>query len=476
MDSIYPKNNFSRKSKIDDKLHIRKQESKKTLTAKPSVYSQFTSQSAMNSKKSSFNNNENNQNLFNNDLKKFNNLNEDPRISKLKNDLSSLKSKLLFKIDVQENESINSIKNYLSSIQNALDQMKVQLLQNMNGFTKIITMNLKNSFIELEYELFEIQKIIETTDKRNFDLAQNVDFKIDNFQRKLSNFTFDSSVFPSYELQLNYTDKLFGLIKMNYTPKNDEFDGNEKNLFLESIYDPFLDERIMRNSNHFENEKLIRQTPIIKRQGSDNKINLYNCDSKSNLKLEKNIEKQTELYSKNLIANKMKSMALLPNDYHKNRRAVGSFVEMPDKIPMVRRERTHSRNRVSDEIESMFDLTYVKIVDFSKRKIEEDQLINFLSQLDIKSEGYYLNLSTNNIGDLNLKMILRVLVDHNVSFVNLENNLLTDDSIGFLLSFTNYNNGLQAISICRNPNVKTTNLKFLERKRLLEDKNIKIFY
>ena len=389
----------------------------------------------------------------------------------LRTELENLKYRLVSSIKTQEKNTVMLIKSFTNALQLKLDDLSKSLLDDVTSFSRILIMNIRNSFVELESELIEIEKQKSNFKKLSYENHQNLDFKIHDLQRKLTNFSFDSSVFPMYELDQSYADKLASFIKVHHVPKCLDVNGKEKNLFLESVNNPFIDQNIQKNQI-VAPETRPNRTPRHSKGAPDQKLNIYKSVPKTESSLEKDkISHQVAYYQLSNLA-KLGSLKFNPLRKPKNQISIAEIAEKPVSGNI---NRSKSNDIFLNNFDNQNGIKNIRVFNFSNLKVGENELIKEISKIDNKNEPFYLNLSFNLLNDLALKTVLRSLVDYNVVFLNLESNLLTDDSLGFLISFKNYNNFLSVLYIRNNTKIKENDVKVVERKKSLEEKGVKIY-
>lgn len=430
-----------------------------------------------------------------------------PQIDQLRSQVAALKSTVLRKIYAKEVESVAQIKQFIASVVAEAEQLEVSVISSVTSFTQILCANFKTSFEEMDLELDSLEREAGRP-HREAEGADLADQKIASLQAKLGSYAFDVTVFPAVEIEESAMETLRQFLRLSFPQKNPLAPGDENNLFLESVHDPFMGEEMRRQSEGMEpvgrsvrtEAKPDRTRDREAGRGSERierlEPRLLSVQSNKNGLRQSRIERKTAEMSKGTLGNrtsgvKVNSRSSLHPDSPGRISRTPKPPESAEVLSSLRESRQeplraravegspqlkHRSPSFTKPPKMPADYSNLKIVDYSKRRIDEGEVIKLLGALEPGNEGFYLDLSQNNISDPGLKLVLRKLVDFPVVFMNLDDNQLGDDAVAFILSFVNYNKALQGVSIKGNGRVNVTDQKFVARRRLLEEKNLQILY
>lgn len=414
------------------------------------------------------------------------------RLDQTKTDLNSLKAQVLNRIFQQEQECIAQVKNYLATVNYEIEKVAYGVTSNINSFCQILSANLANSFIELEAELDDLERSMTRASYEGSDMGDQSEQRMQQFQARLTSFAFDASVFPTLEFEGKLVDRVGALIRIHYPEQKPKTQREENNLFLESVHDPFLDDQIKRRSMGLEKRRFKTEYSDYKGSSINNRVSVLRSKKSSSSIDRTEAAKQTANVRTSMpkmrsVSSLNKDMQVQPNPSTPISNFETGDVQSPAAISRIEMNSgpvTPNRSPKARYPSPSYlrppslpeDFANLKIVDYSKRKIDEVEILKLLENLEITNEGFFLDLSKNLVSDAGLKLILRKLVDYPVVFMNLDENLLGDDSVAFILSFVNYNKALRGLSIKGNARIRTQDLKFVARKRLLEERNLKILY
>lgn len=402
-------------------------------------------------------------------------INKKQKISTIRKNLLNLKSKILDKIYLQEGDTVSRIQNFFLNFSKTVDNFKASLISNVTSFTQTVYVNLINSFIELEAEITEFEKEEEPRDAGQDEYMSFLKTKLQNFQKRISNYVFESTFFPVYEFEEKFEEKLQSIAHLQHSELKFYNFTEDTNLFLESIHDPFAEEKLKQENNTLEVfKKASRPSSIVQQNQNAEQINLYRHLIPSEKVNVTNEKPANSLYKNGKLSKNVQSYGSLHNRELNKSKFPGSLQEFSDKKNNNQKESSKESKIITNGVKMSFvaKKESVEIIDYSKKNASEIEVVEFLNSISEQTKDFYLDLSHNKITDRGLKLILRNLVKKSVVFLNLENNCLTDDSLGFFLSFVNYNTGLKGISIRGNQSVQLNDQTFLERKQILEEKKL----